>query len=393
MASLIKRGTNYSIKFSQTIDGKRKTKLLGLSTSLKREAEKLLIKYEDQFNRGEIDPFNGWSPKLEAEKKRQSLSGKYMSLEDAAKEFVKQRSQANRQTKDNYEKHLRMLMDQVGRTMPVTQITEGDIRDFCFKSDLAPSTQRSYLTHLKVFFKWLFEQKILKKNLTKDIKPPRIPQKITQKTVTREQLDKIFEAFDLHYAKHEKTKAVSKPEQRRLWFKPMIETIYYCGLRAKEAVNLTWKDVIFKKPTKKKQDYGVIIVRNTNINTTKSGMERLIPIRKPLYKRLQQWHIDQGKPSDGYVFPSATGWDEWSKMDSGALSKSYKKFVKLAKNVPNTPNLHGLRHSCATDLLAKGVQGVVVQKIMGHSSIVTTMIYEHLDANNIINALNGIDDE
>ena len=392
MATLKKRNHKYYIRFFRTVDGIKEEKQFSLGTTNKREAEKQLINFEELYERGEIDPFNGWTPKDEAEKKRQSLTGKYISLEDAAKDFISVRSQANQRTKDNYEKHLRMLMDQVGRTMPVNQITEGDIRDFCFKSDLAPSTQRSYLTHLKVFFKWLFEQKILKQNLTKDIKPPRIPQKITQKTVTREQLDKIFEAFDKHYAKHEKTKAVSKPEQRRLWFKPMIETIYYCGLRAKEAVNLIWKDVIFKKPTKKKQDYGVIIVRNTNSNTTKSGMERLIPIRKPLYKRLQQWHKDQGKPNDGYVFPSATGWDEWSKMDSGALSKSYKKFVKLAKNVPNTPNLHGLRHSCATDLLAKGVSPVVVQKIMGHSDINTTMIYEHLDANNIINALSGIDE-
>jgi integrase/recombinase XerD len=78
-------------------------------------------------------------------------------------------------------------------------------------------------------------------------------------------------------------------------------------------------------------------------------------------------------------------------MDTLALSKSFKKFVKLAERVPNTITLHGLRHSCATDLLAKGVPAVIVQKILGHASINTTMIYEHLDVSNISNAIKGIE--
>ena len=391
MASLKKRGSVYYIRFARTENGKTKRKTFSLGTTIKREAEKLRLDFEDKFERGEIDPFNGWTPKMAAEKKRKSLKGKHMSLEDASEQFVKQRSQANQQTKDNYAKHLSMLMEQVGRTMPVTQIIESDIREFCFKDDLAAATQKSYLTHLSVFFRWLHEKKILKKDLTKNIKAPKVPQKITQKTVSRKELDQIFEAFDAFYKKQEKVGAVTKPHQKRLWFKPMIETIYYCGLRAKEAVNLTWKEVVFKNPKKEDDEYGVIIITNTEKNTTKSGMERMIPIRKPLYKRLKKWHKDQGSPNDGYVFPSASGLDEWSKMDTGALSKSYKKFVKMAEKVPNSPTLHGLRHSCATDLLAKGVSPVIVQKIMGHASINTTMIYEHLDASNINDALKGID--
>lgn len=391
MASLRKRGDSYYIRFSRTFDGKKKTKALSLGTGVKRAAEKLLIDYEDKFERGEIDPFNGWTPKLEAERKRQSLSGKYIPLEEASKQFIDQRSQANKRTKMNYRKHLDMLMDQLGRTMPVTEILESDIRSFCFKSELAPATQASYLRHLKVFFRWLEEREILKNDITKNIKAPRIPQKITQKTITREELDQIFAAFD-KYSKEVKEKGfVTKPEQERLWFKPMINLIYYCGLRAKEAVNLTWKDVFFSELKDSGDDFGVIKISNSDTNTTKSGKERIIPIRKPLFPHIQQWYMDQGKPNDGYVFPSATGFHEWHQMDSLALSKSFKKFVKLAPKVTNTVTLHGLRHSCATDLLAKGVPAVMVQKIMGHASINTTMIYEHLDSNNIKDALRNID--
>lgn len=391
MASLKKRNGIYYIRFFTNENGENKRKALSLGTTLKREAEKMLIEYEDKFQRGEIDPFNGWTPKMEAQKKRKKLSGKHMSMKKATDEFISKRNQANQKTKDHYQKVFDMFMEEVGATMPVTQIIENDIRDFCFKPDLSNATQANYLRHLKVFFKWLKKERIVIKDVSNEMKPPKSPQKITQKTVSRKELDQIFKAFDAFYKKQEKAGFVTKPHQKRLWFKPMINTIYYCGLRAKEAVNLSWNDVKFKESKKKSDDYGFIRIANTNTNTTKSGKERIIPIRKPLYPLLKKWHEDQGEPSDGYVFPSASGLDKWSKMDPLSLSKSYKKFVKKAKNVPNSPTLHGLRHSCATDLLAQGVSPAIVQKIMGHASINTTMIYEHLNVNNITDALKGID--
>jgi len=115
----------------------------------------LQIEYEDKYHRGEIDPFNGWTPQKEAEKKRQRLRGKYIPLHKAADQFIEQRSQANAKTKDNYRRHMNMLIDHLGKTMPVTEITEQDIREFCFRKDIAVATQASYLRHYKVFFRFL----------------------------------------------------------------------------------------------------------------------------------------------------------------------------------------------------------------------------------------------
>ena len=391
MASLKKRGDIYYIRFALTKDGKTKRKAFSLKTTYKREAEKLRIEFEDKFDRGEIDPFNGWTPAREAEKKRQKLHGKYVPLHKAADQFIDHRSQANATTKKNYRRHFDMLIDQLGRTMPVTEIREADIREFCFRSDLAPATQASYLRHLKVFFGWLDEQDILKTNLAKDIKPPRIPEKIHQKTISREQLDLIFDAFDQFYKELKKKKTVTKPHQMREWFKPMILTIYYCGLRAKESVNLTWDDVDLKGNASDPDNFGYIYVVNRDDNTTKSARERTIPIRKPLKDILVSWHKHLGEPKEGYVFPSATGFSPWHKMSPGAVSRSFKKFVRKANDVPNTVTLHGLRHTCATDLLRKGVPIHIVQKIMGHSSVEVTQIYEHLNQNDIANAIKGID--
>ncbi|MEX0719045.1 MAG: site-specific integrase, partial [Balneolaceae bacterium] len=107
---------------------------------------------------------------------------------------------------------------------------------------------------------------------------------------------------------------VGQPQQMRLWFKPMISMVYYCGLRAKEAVNLTWTNVDL--------DEGYIRVVNSEGANTKSGKDRTIPIRKELQPVLKQWYKDQNEPKDGYAFPSAIGFSNKQKMDSGALSRS-----------------------------------------------------------------------
>ncbi|MFD2532547.1 hypothetical protein [Gracilimonas halophila] len=104
MASLKKRNGIYYIRFFTNENGENKRKALSLGTTLKREAEKMLIEYEDKFQRGEIDPFNGWSPKMEAQKKRKSLSGKHMSMKKATDEFISKRNQANQKTKDHYQR-------------------------------------------------------------------------------------------------------------------------------------------------------------------------------------------------------------------------------------------------------------------------------------------------
>mgnify|MGYP000167901170 CR=1 FL=1 len=391
MASIRKRDGIYYIRFSKTVDGKRHQKALSLFTGDKREAQKLCFKYEDMYKFGEIDPFNGWKPKQEMRKRKRKKELTRMPLHDAADLFVEQRSQANATTKKNYRRHLKMLEKQVGKTMPVTEILEEDIREFCFRSDLAKSTQASYLRHLKVFFNWMNEKGMVNEDITDTIKPPRVPQKISQKILSREELDRVFEAFDAFYKKQKEEGYVTKPHQKRLWFKPMINMMYYCGMRGSEAVSLRWPDVNLRGNPNDDDDYGYIRITNSKDNTTKSGKERVIPIREPLSPWMRQWFKDQGQPDDGYVFPSSTGLHREHGMTAGSLSKAFKKFVRLADNVPNTITLHGLRHSCATDLLRKNVPIHLVQKIMGHSSIDVTKIYEHLDENDLKDAVQGID--
>jgi integrase len=266
--------------------------------------------------------------------------------------------------------------------MPVTEIVEQDLRDYCFRKDLAPATQASYLTHYKVFFRWLHEKQIVKVNITKDIKASKPPQNISEKTITKEQLEEIFKAFDKFTKENVAAGFITKPHQKRDWFKPMISMFYYCGLRAKEGVNLTWGDVDFKE--------GFIRVINRKGANTKSGLDRSIPIRKKFKPILQKWHKHLGKPKDGYMFPSATGMNRFQKMNSGAVSRSFKKFVRKA-GLQESITLHGLRHTCATELLRIKMPINEVSSFLGHSSVEVTQIYEHLDETDLKETLDALE--
>ena len=367
MACLQKRGKYYYIVFSERINGKLKQKKFSLRTKRKKRAERLKVKYEELREHGEIAPFNGWHPK---QQQKDSLNNNLHILEKAAEEFIKKRSEAGETTKNNYRRHLNMLKDRLGKSIPVKSITEEDIRSFCFRPELATATKKSYLNHLKVFFRWLKKQGLVDKNVTKDIKALDPPNKIVEKTITYQELMKIFDAFDEYYRKQRAKKSVTKKHQMRVWFKPLIATTYYTGLRAKEVVNLRWRDVDLIN--------GYITIKCTSRSSTKTGKERRIPIRENLKSWLINWYLNQDRPKTGYVFPSSKNINGNQKMCKLAMSKSYKKFVRLA-GLPESINFHGLRHTCATDLLREGLKIESVADWLGDTVETVNKHYKHLD--------------
>jgi integrase len=75
----------------------------------------------------------------------------------------------------------------------------------------------------------------------------------------------------------------------------------------------------------------------------------------------------------GFVFCRPDG----RPLDGIGVTKRFKRLLATA-GLPRMP-FHGLRHSAASLMLAAGVQPRVVQEILGHSTISTTMaIYAHV---------------
>ena len=141
-------------------------------------------------------------------------------------------------------------------------------------------------------------------------------------------------------------------------FKFMIQT----GLRISEVVNLRNEDVDLIS--------GFIRVRNG-----KGNKERYVPIVNSLSEDLNKYNeykIKEKVTSDNYFF-------NLRHTDRGITRNNIlvmlKKYATHAGLNPDVISPHVCRHTFATLMLYKGCDLYVVSKVMGHSSINTTMIY------------------
>jgi len=146
---------------------------------------------------------------------------------------------------------------------------------------------------------------------------------------------------------------------------------YYTGMRQGELINLEWDDIDLKRK--------VIKVRSKTDFKTKSKREREIPIAKPVKKILNRVN-----ERTGYVFNK-----NGDRYSGSFLAHRFKKNIR-ALGMNDDIHFHSLRHSFASNLVQKGVNIYVVQKLLGHSSISTTQRYSHLQNFNLVEAINEL---
>jgi integrase/recombinase XerD len=240
----------------------------------------------------------------------------------------------------------------------------------------------SLLSHIKVFFKWVHEHEYLAVNLTKGIKAPKPEERTVDKIITEQELQHLFEVFDAHIARNLQAGFIKHENQQMHWFKPMIATFFYAGLRSKELIHLKWSHIL--------EDYKYILVTNSQEVTTKSGKSRKVPIRSPLAVILKDWHSTTNPNPSDYVFSNVNDIVGRQKMNPFRISQTFKRFVRMAQ-LPEHCNIHGLRHSFGTDLLRKGIPINRVAEMMGHSSIEVTKIYQHLTPEDLYESVRDID--
>jgi integrase/recombinase XerD len=157
---------------------------------------------------------------------------------------------------------------------------------------------------------------------------------------------------------------LSKPDGERN--KAMMETLYSCGLRVTELVNLKISCLYL--------DVGFIRVIG------KGDKERLVPIGKDaikhitIYKDNIRSHIQPHKDCEDILFLSRFG-----KMLSRVMVFYIVKELAAKAGITKNISPHTLRHSFATHLVEGGADLRAVQEMLGHESITTTEIYTHLD--------------
>lgn len=214
------------------------------------------------------------------------------------------------------------------------------------------ASQARILSGIRSFYKYCFIEQIVKKDPTTLLESPKLKRALPD-VLSFDEIDNIIGLIDL-----------STPEGGRN--KAILETMYSCGLRVSEVVNLRLSSLYL--------DVGYIRVIG------KGDKERLVPIGDSAakYIRIYQQEIRIHTPvkpgHEDILFLSRRG----SRLTRQMIFLLLKDLVKQAGITKNI-SPHTFRHSFATHLVEGGADLRAVQEMLGHESITTTEIYTHLD--------------
>lgn len=236
-----------------------------------------------------------------------------------------------------------------------TEVGYNHIRDFVIwlnELGVADRTQSRVLSGIRAFFKFLIMEDKIQKDPSELIDFPKIGRKLPD-VLSVQEIDTLLETIDL-----------SKPEGHRN--KALIETMYSCGLRVSEIVNLRISNIYIN------EGFAKVL--------GKGNKERLVPIGSKAIKELEIYlhhhraHIIPQKGFEDIVFLNRRG-----KSLSRVMVFTIIKDLAAKAGIKKSISPHTFRHSFATHLIEGGADLRAVQEMLGHESILTTEIYTHID--------------
>ena len=235
------------------------------------------------------------------------------------------------------------------------EIKLGELQDFVkwiAELGMTASSQARIISGIKAFYKYCLLENIAKTDPTTLLEAPKLKRPLPD-VLSFDEIDAIISQIDL-----------SKPEGGRN--KAILETMYSCGLRVSETVNLKISQLYL--------DVGFIRVIG------KGDKERLVPIGNAavhfinIYKNEIRIHMLPKTGNDDTLFLNSRG----TKLSRVMIFLIIKELARKA-GIKKTVSPHTFRHSFATHLVEGGADLRAVQEMLGHESITTTEIYTHLD--------------
>ncbi|HEX8460561.1 MAG TPA: site-specific tyrosine recombinase XerD [Segetibacter sp.] len=217
---------------------------------------------------------------------------------------------------------------------------------------MTASSQARTISGIKGFYKYCLIENIVTTDPTALLEAPKLKRSLPD-TLSFDEIEKIIGKIDQ-----------SKPEGGRN--KAILETLYSCGLRVTEVINLQISCLYL--------DVGFIRVIG------KGNKERLVPIGSDaikyikLYKENIRIHVPIKKGNEDFLFLNKRG-SPLSRIMIFYIIKELALKAGIKKNI----SPHTFRHSFATHLVEGGADLRAVQEMLGHESITTTEIYTHLD--------------
>lgn len=222
------------------------------------------------------------------------------------------------------------------------------------EQNFAAATISRNIASLKAFYSYLMKEGIVEKDVTEDLKAPKIEKKIPE-ILTMDEVIRL-----LNQPKGDSPKEIRD--------KAMLELLYATGIRVSELISLKLSDVNLKM--------SYILCRD-------SHKERIIPFgreaKSALIKYLDRIREEMiGNNDSDMLFCNCSG-QTMSRQGFWKLIKYYAKKADIKSEI--TP--HTLRHSFAAHLVENGADLRSVQEMLGHSDISTTQIYANMNHNHI----------
>lgn len=220
---------------------------------------------------------------------------------------------------------------------------------------ISPRSQARIVSGVKSFFKFLKNQQFIEHNPARMLENPQVGLHLPE-VLTVAEIDAMLDAIDLATPEGQRNRAI-------------VETLYSCGLRVSELVNLEIGKVFV--------DEGYVIV------TGKGSKERVVPISESALREISAWmdhraDIDIKPGEEQMLFVSRRG----KRLTRVMIFYIIKRLAELA-GIRKEISPHTLRHSFATHLLEGGANLRAIQQMLGHESIATTELYLHLDRSHL----------
>lgn len=249
------------------------------------------------------------------------------------------------------------FVDENDSIQKITDISQQTILDYLCKlldTNISKKSQARFISSMRSFFRFLLLDGAVKENPMDVIELPKLGKHLPN-VLTVEEVGKILNSVDLSLPNGHRNRAI-------------LETLYSCGLRVSELINLRLSDIYF--------DDGFVRVFG------KGSKERLVPIGAPAIKQIKFYlshdrnKIKPKKEDEDIVFLNNRG----AKLTREMIFIIVKEQTAIA-GVDKKVSPHTFRHSFATHLIQNGADIRIVQEMLGHESIMTTEIYTHIDRN------------
>ncbi len=235
-----------------------------------------------------------------------------------------------------------------------------EMMEWVTQKGISPRTQARIISGIKSFYKFLLIEDKIDRDPTALLESPKIGRKLPE-ILSVDEIDSIINAIDTKKSEGQRNKAI-------------LETLYSCGLRVSELIDLKISNLFFES--------GFIKIEG------KGNKERLVPISTKAIKEINLYlseyrrNLKIHSESEDILFLNRRG-KKLSRVMIFTIIKNLVSKIGMEKNV----SPHTFRHSFATHLIDGGANLRAVQEMLGHESIITTEIYTHLDKEYLKNTM------